>query len=117
MPIADVVAAEAGRAANEPDRSASWAYAREIALGVADHSEEIDELIQTYARGWTLQRMPAVDRAILRVGTWELLYNAEVPSAVAVSEAVKLAGELSTDDSAGFVNGVLGRIAETVPAA
>lgn len=108
---------EGDRAANEPDRAASWAYAREIVLGVAEHSAEIDELIQTYARGWALQRMPAVDRAILRIGTWELLHNADVPSPVAVSEAVKLAGEFSTDDSAGFVNGVLGRIAETVPAA
>lgn len=111
-PISDVVSSEAGRAANEPDRAASWLYAREIVDGVVDHREEIDELISSYAQGWTIDRMPNVDRAILRLASWEILYNEEVPTAVAINEAVGLAKEYSTDDSSRFVNGVLGRIAE-----
>ncbi|UOQ58676.1 transcription antitermination factor NusB [Leucobacter allii] len=110
--IGAVVAAEAGRAAGEPDREASWLYAREIVDGVTDHREEIDELIMSYAQGWTLDRMPNVDRALLRVAAWEILHNDEVPAAVAIDEAVELAKEYSTDDSGRFVNGVLGRIAE-----
>lgn len=111
-PLADIVAAEAKRAAGEPDRQASWLYAREIVDGVADHRDEIDELIASYAQGWTIDRMPNVDRAVLRLASWELLHNAEVPAAVAIDEAVELAKEYSTDDSARFVNGVLGKIAQ-----
>ena len=111
-PIAEIIAAEAKRAANEPDRLASWTYALEIVDGVTDHSEEIDELLSSYAQGWTIDRMPNVDRAILRLSSWELLYNSEVPAAVAINEAVGLAKEYSTGDSSRFVNGVLGRIAE-----
>ncbi|SRR5690625_2317079 len=85
-------------------------YAVEMVEGVADHATEIDELITTYAQDWTLSRMPAVDRAILRLGVWELMFNDDVPGGVAVSEAVALATRLSTDDSPRFVNGVLGRI-------
>ncbi|MEE6281080.1 transcription antitermination factor NusB [Georgenia sunbinii] len=85
-------------------------YAVDIVEGVATHSEEIDELLTTYSQEWTLERMPAVDRAILRLGTWELLYNVDVPGAVVVDEAVALAAKLSTDDSPRFVNGLLGRI-------
>ena len=105
--------AEATRAASEPDREASWLYAREIVDGIIDNAEVIDETIETHARGWRIARMPAVDRAILRLGTWELLFNPEVPSTVAVSEAVELATQLSTDDSPTFINGVLGAIAAT----
>ncbi len=105
--------AEATRAASEPDREASWLYAREIVDGIIDNAEVIDETIETHARGWKIARMPAVDRAILRLGTWELLFNPEVPSTVAVSEAVELATQLSTDDSPTFINGVLGAIAAT----
>ena len=111
-PLADIVAAEAKRAASEPDRQASWLYAREIVDGVADHRDEIDELIASYAQGWTIDRMPNVDRAVLRLASWELLHNPEVPAAVAIDEAVELAKEYSTDDSARFVNGVLGKIAQ-----
>ncbi|MBL5975219.1 MAG: transcription antitermination factor NusB [Candidatus Leucobacter sulfamidivorax] len=111
-PLAAIVAAEAARAAGEPDRQASWLYAREIVDGVADHREEIDELIASYAQGWTLERMPNVDRAVLRIASWELLHNPEVPPAVAIDEAVELAKEYSTDDSGRFVNGVLGKIAQ-----
>jgi N utilization substance protein B len=107
------LAAEAARAEADPKRSSSWPYARDIVEGITEHGDEIDELIETYAQGWTLQRMPAVDRAILRMGIWEILFNDEVPDEVAISEAVELAGEYSTDDSSGFVNGLLARIAST----
>lgn len=110
-PLGAIVEAEAKRAAVEPDRMASWLYAREIVDGVADHCDEIDELIAGYAQGWTLERMPNVDRALLRLTAWEILHNPEVPTAVAIDEAVELAKEYSTDDSARFVNGVLGKIA------
>lgn len=110
--ILEIVNAEARRAAAEPDREASWLYAREIVDGVTDHRDEIDELISSYAQGWTLERMPNVDRALLRLASWEILFNEEVPAAVAIDEAVSLAKEYSTDDSGRFVNGVLGRIAE-----
>lgn len=110
--LAVIVAAEAKRAAGEPDRAASWLYAREIVDGVTDHQDEIDELISSYAQGWTIERMPNVDRAILRLASWEMLYNTEVPPAVAIDEAIELAKEYSTDDSARFVNGVLGKISQ-----
>jgi len=106
-----VLAAEAKRAANEPAREASWLYAREIVDGVIDNQGEIDELITTYAKDWSLARMPAVDRALLRIGVWEIVYNDEVPTAVAIDEAVELAKEFSTDESGAFVHGVLARIA------
>lgn len=111
--LAATLAAEAKRAANEPAREASWLYAREIVDGVIDNRDEIDEQIVTHARDWKLERMPAVDRAILRLAVWELMFNEEVPSAVAIDEAVELAKEFSTDDSGSFVHGVLGRIART----
>ena len=113
IPIAEALEAEAARAASEPERSASWMYAREILDGVIDHSVEIDETIETYARGWSLERMPAVDRAIVRIAVWEILYNPEVPGPVAVDEAVEAAKTLSTDESAEFVNGLLATIAST----
>ena len=108
-----VLAAEAERAANEPAREASWLYAREIVDGVIDNQAEIDELITTYAKDWSLARMPAVDRALLRIGVWEIVYNDEVPTAVAIDEAVELAKEFSTDDSGAFVHGVLARVARS----
>ncbi len=111
--IADAVVDEQRRAAQEPAREASWRYAREVIEGVAAHRDELDELIALNAHGWTLDRMPVLDRAILRVGAWEILHNDEVPDAVAISEAVQLASELSTDDSGGFVNGVLSAIARS----
>ncbi|GAA2187709.1 MULTISPECIES: transcription antitermination factor NusB [Leucobacter] len=110
--IAVIVNAEAQRASSEPDRAASWLYAREIVDGVTDHRDRIDELIMSYAQGWTLERMPHVDRALLRLASWEILFNEEVPAAVAIDEAVELAKEYSTDDSGRFVNGVLGKIAD-----
>lgn len=107
---ATILAAEARRAAAEPAREGSWLYAREIVDGVIDNREEIDEQITTFAKDWSLARMPAVDRALLRIGVWELLYNDEVPAGVAIDEAVELAKEFSTDDSGSFVHGVLARI-------
>jgi len=108
-----ILAAEAKRAANEPAREASWLYAREIVDGVIDNRDAIDEQITTFAKDWSLARMPAVDRAVLRIGVWEVLYNDGVPDAVAIDEAVELAKEFSTDDSGAFVHGVLARIARS----
>jgi N utilization substance protein B len=88
------------------------AYAAELVEGVADHASRIDELLSSYAEGWTLDRMPIVDRNLCRIGVFELLYRDDVDRAVAITEAVALAGELSTDDSPRFVNGLLARIAE-----
>jgi N utilization substance protein B len=90
-------------------------YAISLVEGVVAHRERIDELLSTYAAGWTLERMPAVDRNLLRIGVYEILYRDDVPDAVAISEAVSLARELSTDESPGFVNGLLARIAELKP--
>ncbi len=112
--IADALAAEAQRAAQEPEREASWLYAREVIDGVLDHQVEIDETIETYARGWSLERMPTVDRAIVRIAVWEIMFSDDIPSAVAIDEAVELAKSLSTEESANFVNGLLATIASTV---
>ncbi|MGA7146957.1 MAG: transcription antitermination factor NusB [Microbacterium sp.] len=109
--LSAMLAAEAKRAAGEPAREASWLYARELVDGVIDNREAIDEQITTFAKDWSLARMPAVDRAVLRIAVWEILYNDEVPAAVAIDEAVELAKEFSTDDSGSFVHGVLARIA------
>ncbi|HKD89119.1 MAG TPA: transcription antitermination factor NusB [Streptosporangiaceae bacterium] len=91
------------------------AYAAELVRGVHEHRQQIDQLLAEYAQGWTLDRMPAVDRNILRIGVQELLWNDDVPDPVAISEAVMLAGELSTDDSSAFVNGLLARLLELKP--
>lgn len=93
------------RAGNNP-------YTAELVHGVVAKWGEINAALTDYSQGWTLERMPAVDRAILRLGAWEVLWNDEIPDAVAISEAVALATELSTDESPGFVNGLLGRLAE-----
>ena len=85
-------------------------YSLTIIEGVMAHLDRIDEVLESYVKDWTIERMPAVDRAALRIGVWELLYNDDVPDAVAVAEAVVNVRELSTDESPEFVNGVLGRI-------
>ncbi|HSJ60732.1 MAG TPA: transcription antitermination factor NusB [Jiangellaceae bacterium] len=90
-------------------------YTVTLVEGIIAHRERIDELLSTYAVGWTLDRMPAVDRNVLRIGVFEIVYRDDVPDAVAISEAVNLVQDLSTDDSPGFVNGLLGRIAEVKP--
>ncbi|MEO5313045.1 transcription antitermination factor NusB [Pseudarthrobacter sp. CC12] len=90
-------------------------YTVEIVEGVVSQQAAIDEFLETYSQGWTLERMPSVDRIILRIGTWELLYNDDVPDGVAVSEAVALAKTLSTDESPQFINGLLGRLQQLKP--
>lgn len=113
VPVEQMLVVEAEKAANEPERAASWLYAREIVDGIVDHRDEIDELIETHSRGWTIERMPAVDRALLRIGVWEIVYNDSVPDPVAIAEAVEAATVLSTDDSAGFVNGLLAAVSHS----
>ncbi|SEQ62567.1 transcription antitermination factor NusB [Arthrobacter sp. OV608] len=90
-------------------------YTLEIVEGVLSQQVAIDEFLETYSQGWSLERMPSVDRIILRIGTWELLYNDDVPDGVAVSEAVALAKTLSTDESPQFINGLLGRLQQLKP--
>lgn len=85
-------------------------YVRELLIGVEEHLLKIDELITTYAQGWDMDRMPAIDRNILRIALFEILWLSNLDDEVAVSEAVEIATELSTDDSAKYINGVLGRI-------
>jgi len=95
----------------EPD-----AYALELLRGVEDHGSELDELLREYSEHWAVERMPAVDRAVLRLGCYELAHEPDVPTAVVISEAVDLAKQYSTKDSGRFVNGLLARIAEQVRA-
>jgi len=90
-------------------------YTVELVQGVVRKWVAINELLSTYSQGWTIERMPAVDRAILRIGAFEVLYADDVPDAVAISEAGALAKSLSTDDSPTFVNGLLARLAEVKP--
>ncbi|HKZ75027.1 MAG TPA: transcription antitermination factor NusB [Actinomycetota bacterium] len=86
-------------------------FARELVEGTAAHRAEIDALLGRYAEGWTVERMAALDRTILRIACFELLHRTDTPMAVAIDEAVEAAKELSTEDSGRFVNGILGRIA------
>lgn len=86
-------------------------YTVTLVEGWSEHSEEIDSLLASFARGWSLHRMPAVDRNVLRIATFELAFSTEIPDPVAITEAVKLVGELSTDESPAFVNGVLASVA------
>lgn len=90
-------------------------YAATILNGVADDLDRLDATIESYLQEWTLDRLPAVDRAILRIAVWELFHATDVPPVVAVDEAVELAKELSTDESPGFINGVLGQIVLVAP--
>ena len=105
----DAVLADRQARSDEPPTNP---YTDTLVRGVVEHASEIDGLIETHAVDWTLDRMPAVDRAVLRLGTFELKWSPEgIAPAVVIDEAVELAKELSTDESPGFVNGVLGRIA------
>ncbi|MCC6376751.1 MAG: transcription antitermination factor NusB [Microbacteriaceae bacterium] len=112
MSFKDSLAEEEARAALEHNRQSSWAYAKEIVEGVIEHSKEIDRTIEENAHGWTIERMPLVDLAILRIGVWELKYANGIPVAVAISEAVEAARLYSTDDSPGFINGLLAKLAQ-----
>ena len=102
-------------AEKQSDVSPLNAYTVTVARGVTEHAAHVDDLISAHLQGWTLDRLPAVDRAILRVAVWELLHADDVPEPVAVDEAVELAKRLSTDDSPGFVNGVLGQVMLVTP--
>jgi transcription antitermination protein NusB len=90
-------------------------YAAELVAGVQAHRSRIDELLAGHSHGWALERMPAVDRNILRIGAYELLWRDDVPDAVAIDEAVQLARDLSTEGSPAFVNGLLARLLELKP--
>lgn len=85
-------------------------YLRALVLGVVEHREKIDEIIHTYAEGWDMDRMPIIDRNLIRIALYEILWNPEVDDKVAVSEAVEIAQELSTKDSGAYINGILGRV-------
>ena len=105
----------ADRIASPGTEAALPQYACELIEGYDAHAARIDEVLETYSNGWTLDRMPAVDRAILRLATWEIVFNDDVPDPVAIDEAVELASGLSTDESPSFVNGLLARIMELKP--
>lgn len=90
-------------------------YTGVLVRGVVENQARIDELLSEYSQGWTLARMPAVDRNVLRLGVFELLFVDDVPDAVAVSEAISLVRDLSTDESPTFVNGILGAIEKSKP--
>jgi transcription antitermination protein NusB len=115
LTAADVADARNARAEQQADVTALNPYTVTVARGVTQHAEHINDLISAHLQGWTLERLPAVDRAILRVAVWELLHADDVPEPVAVDEAVELAKKLSTDESPGFVNGVLGQIMLVTP--
>jgi N utilization substance protein B len=93
-----------------PDARPIREYTKELISGIADNRRKIDELISTYAQGWDMDRLPAVDRNILRLGIYEILWCKDLDDAIAIDEALNLARELSTDDSAAYIHGVLGRI-------
>ncbi|WP_431232404.1 transcription antitermination factor NusB [Mycolicibacterium psychrotolerans] len=115
LTAAEVAEGRSALAETNADVSALNPYTVTVAQGVTANTAHIDELITSHLQGWTLERLPAVDRAILRVAVWELLHAEDVPEPVAVDEAVELAKELSTDDSPGFVNGVLGQVMLVTP--
>lgn len=94
-----------------PDARPIREYTKELVTGISENRRKIDELITTYAQGWDMDRLPAVDRNILRLGIYELLYVKDLPTSVAIDEAISLAKELSSDESSKYIHGVLGRIA------
>jgi N utilization substance protein B len=94
-----------------PDARPIRDYTKSLIEGIYAHKRKIDELIATYAQGWDMDRLPAVDRNILRLGIYEILWMEELDDSIVINEALTLAKDLSTDDSAGYIHGVLGRIA------
>jgi N utilization substance protein B len=108
-PVLDVLAERSGQEQPLPE------YAARLVRGVAAHAGQIDALLAGHSHGWPLERMPAVDRNLLRIGVFELLWADDVPDAVVISEAVQLARDLSTEDSPRFVNGLLARLSELKP--
>ncbi len=111
--LEDALVAAQARAQDEPERSSSWEYAHMIVGGIIAHGESVDQVLRDTSQSWPLERMPTVDRAVLRVATWEILHNPDIPTAVAIAEAVDLVNELSTEASSGFVHGILAAIATT----
>ncbi|WP_039798998.1 transcription antitermination factor NusB [Nocardia araoensis] len=112
---ADLLDERAELAARDQSVAPVHAYTRTLVEGVADDLDRVDGTIESYLKEWTLSRLPAVDRAILRIAVWELFHASDVPPVVAVDEAVELAKELSTDDSPSFLNGVLGQVVLVAP--
>lgn len=101
----------AGSVSDRQNQEAIFDYAESMITGFDANKMLIDNELRQLADGWALERMPSIDRAILRLGAWEILYNPDVPNEVAIAEAVALASEYSTDDSPKFVNGVLAKLA------
>ena len=93
-----------------PDARPIRDFTKELIAGIAENSRKIDELITTYAQGWDMDRLPAVDRNILRLAIYEIVWSTELADGIAIDEALTLAKELSTDESAGYIHGVLGKI-------
>ncbi|MGW4119282.1 transcription antitermination factor NusB [Nocardia sp. NPDC004711] len=112
---ADLLSERVSLAVHEESVAPVNPYTRVLVEGVADDLDRVDGTIESYLQDWTLGRLPAVDRAILRVAVWELFHGNDVPPVVAVDEAVELAKELSTDDSPSFINGVLGQVVQVAP--
>lgn len=110
LPVLDVLAERAG-----DETPPLPGYAADLVRGVQAHREQIDQLLAEHAQGWALERMPAVDRNVLRIGAYELLWADDVPDVVAISEAVQLVRDLSTEGSPTFVNGLLARLLELKP--
>ena len=108
----DLLEATRDQVADRQNQDEIFAFANTLVIGVLANQIEIDEILAGVAQNWTLDRMPAVDKAILRVGIFEIAYS-DTPSQVAISEAVDLAQELSTEDSPAFINGVLATVAAT----
>lgn len=113
VPVLQTLDAYVGRL--ESPKPEHLPYAISLVRGVNEHLARIDETLSTYAEGWTLDRMPVVDRNLARIAVYELFYVDEIDDPVAITEAVELAKELSTDDSPRFLNGLLGRIADYAP--
>jgi N utilization substance protein B len=109
----DLLEATALEQADRQNQDEIVGYASQIVSGITELHAEIDERIASFSHKWSIERMPAVDRAILRVAVWEILFNEEVPDPVAISEAVELAKEYSTEESGLFVNGLLSAISNT----
>jgi N utilization substance protein B len=110
----DVLSTQTDRRATDGEPELN-SYVTELVNGVINNQERIDELLSTYSMGWSLARMPAVDRSLLRLSAYEVIYRDDIPDTVAISEAVALAQDLSTDESSSFVNGLLARLSEVKP--
>ena len=109
----DLLEVTAGTQTDRQNQDEIVGYAREIVAGVTENHAQIDDQIEAFSHKWSIERMPAVDRAVLRVAVWEILFNQQVPDAVCIAEAVELAKEYSTEESGVFVNGLLSSISGT----